>query len=77
MFSKLFLIDALERAVSTAAQTTLLALGGQQLDKVSGGLMVLVYAALGGLVASILKSLAACKVGDNESASFTVGSIEH
>jgi hypothetical protein len=69
MYSKIFWADAFERAVATAAQVLLVALGGQSFDKVADGLQVLALAALGGFALSIIKSLAASKIGDHSSAS--------
>lgn len=76
MFSKLFLKDMVERAISTGAQTLLIALGGQSADKVTDGYMVLVVAFLGGFILSVIKSLAAANLGTSNSASFVVDSKE-
>lgn len=75
MFTALFWRDAAERAVATAAQAGigLLIVDGTTVGLLSvdwpGGLAVVGSAAL----ASVLKSLVASRVGDHESASFTVG----
>ena len=69
MFTKVFWEDACERAVSTAAQAALLALGGQQVSIVDKGWEIALGFAAGGFVLSILKSLAASTVGSKDSAS--------
>lgn len=76
MFTKLFVKDMLERSLSTAAQAALIAIGGQAINKVDGGLMVVFYAALTGAVLTVLKSVAAANVGSNKSASFVVDAKE-
>lgn len=74
MFSKIFLIDALERAISTAAQFALGVIGLS--DSVIGVInqnatWQLILAAAGtGFVLSFLKALAASRVGHEDSASF-------
>lgn len=70
MFTKLFWKDALERAVSTAAQAAgaaILALGATGLVDLDFK-MVGSVAGLAALL-SVLKSVAATKLGDKESAS--------
>ena len=70
MLSKLFWRDAVERAVSTGAQSALLVLGADQLNALTADWVDVGGFALGGAALSLLKSLAAAKfVGDNESAS--------
>ncbi|MGL5908419.1 MAG: holin [Phycicoccus sp.] len=73
MFTALFWRDATERALATAAQSTLAAwaVGDGLLNAfvvdwpTAGGI------ALGGAVLSLLKSVAATRVGDRESASLS------
>lgn len=76
MFTKLFWRDTIERIVSTMAQF-LLVLGGVDganfLDMDFRQLLTLT--ALGG-VATLLKALAAAKIGVTGSASFTVENAE-
>jgi hypothetical protein len=61
MFSRLFLIDLAERAVSTAAESALLALGAEQLNVLEADWKVIAGFALGGAVLSVLKGLAASR----------------
>lgn len=76
MFSKVFWVDAIERALSTMAQFALV-LGGADgagfLNMDFGHLMTLV--AFGG-VATILKAMAAYKLTPGNSASLTVENVE-
>ena len=72
MFSKVFWRDCFERAVSTAAQFALGAIGGQAIDKVEGGLEIVAMAAATGFVLTVLKSLAAAGFRDRDTASFAV-----
>jgi hypothetical protein len=72
MFTKLFWKDAIERAVSTAAQAFLLASGGVAFSIVDPALLTYVYFAVGGFILSIIKSLAAGAIGSPNSASFVV-----
>lgn len=69
MFTRKFWADAAERAISTGAQAGLLAWGGGALPDVSLPWWTVPAAFAGGVVLSLLKSLAARKVGDSESAS--------
>ncbi len=77
MFSKLFWQDTFERAISTAAQAVLLALGGQQLDKVSGGYLMLLYAAVGGFLITVIKAIATLQLGHGNSASLTIDNVKN
>jgi hypothetical protein len=72
MFTKLFWKDAIERAISTAAQAAILAIGGQGASIVDPGWLVALGFAAGGFVLSIIKSLAAGAIGSPNSASFVV-----
>lgn len=69
MFTFLFWKDAFERAVSTAAQAALLALGAEALNVLQADWVTVAGFALGGAVLSLLKSLIASRVGDGDSAS--------
>jgi len=69
MINKKFAIDALERGLSTAAQSVLLAVGGDSLNVLSADWKVYAGAAGGGFLLSLLKSVAARGVGDPDSAS--------
>lgn len=65
MFNRLFWRDAIERAIATAAQSTLAVLGADVIDVIGdvdwkGALSV----AAGGALLSILKALAAAKVAN-------------
>ncbi|MBA2338578.1 MAG: holin, partial [Acidimicrobiia bacterium] len=73
MFTSTFWKDAAERAVKTAAQAALLALGGDMIDVFAGLALwqTIGGAAAGGALLSILTSVAtAASTGDDESASF-------
>lgn len=79
LYTKGFWADAFERALSTAAQAMLLVAGlstttFEELANVdlvtSLNLTMLVYAGVGGLLLSIIKSVAAAQVGNKSSASF-------
>lgn len=80
MFTKLFWKDALERAISTAAQFALGVVGLS--DEVFGvitqnaTLPLIVYAAITGFVLSIIKALAATGLAGTDTASFTVDTKE-
>lgn len=80
MFSKLFWRDASERAISTAAQAVLLAIGAS--DSVFGFLNqevnvgLILYAAIGGFTLSILKALAALHITEGNSASLSVDNVK-
>jgi len=73
MFTAIFWRDAAERAVKTAAQAALLALGGDMIDVFAAGVSLwqtLAGAAAGGALLSVLTSVAtAASTGDDESAS--------
>jgi len=69
MFSTFFLVSAFERAVKTAAQSALLAVGAGQLDALSADWPMVGSFALGGFILSALSSLASGAVGDPESPS--------
>lgn len=74
MFTKTFLKDLLERAIKTAAQTLVLAVGASQgFDLFATDWQTLGAAAAGGFVMSVLSSLASIPFGDRSSAS-VVGS---
>ena len=76
MFTKVFWIDALERGLATAAQSALLALGGQELNIVDGDWLVVAGFAAGGFVLAIIKAIAATRTGDSRSASLVGSRIE-
>jgi hypothetical protein len=66
MFTRAFLRDLLERALSTAAQSALLVLGADQIDAIAADWGTVAGFALGGAVLSVLKGVAAARaVGDN------------
>lgn len=74
MFTKLFWKDATERALSTAAQFALGVIGLS--DAVAGVITqnasweLILSAAATGFILSLLKAIAAAKVGNKDSASF-------
>lgn len=72
MLTKVFWIDAFERALSTAAQFALGAIGGQSIDKIDGGIEVVLLAAATGFLLTVLKALAAAGFRDRDTASFAV-----
>lgn len=61
--------DAAERAMSTAAQSAILVFGADQFDAINADWRTVAGFALGGAVLSLLKAVAAAKVGDADSAS--------
>jgi len=69
MWTKKFWRDAAERALSTAAQSAILVLGADQLDVLQADWRTVGGFALGGAVLSLLKAIAAAKVGAADSAS--------
>ena len=69
MFTSKFWRDAAERALSTAAQSALLVFGADQMDAISADWATVAGFALGGAVLSLLKAVAAAKVGNEDSAS--------
>lgn len=64
-WTRAFWAAAGERAVKTAAQVALLALGGDQLDVVAVAWPAVLLLALGGAVLSVLTSLASAGVGQS------------
>ena len=72
MFSTKFLSDLAERAISTAAQAFLAAIGSAALfDAVNADWRYLGSVTAGGAILSVAKSLVARGVGDPDSASLT------
>lgn len=70
MFTKQFLKDLLERAIKTAAQTLVLAIGAAQgFDLFTADWRTLGAAAAGGFVLSVLSSVASIPLGDRSSPS--------
>lgn len=69
MFRKVFWLDALERMVSTAAQSAIAVLGADGFDLLQVDAAAVFGVAAGGALLSLLKSLVASKVNDPESAS--------
>lgn len=69
IWSGKFWRDAGERAVSTAAQSALLALGATQLNVLEADWVTVAGFAAGGAVLSLLKSLIAQNVGERGTAS--------
>ena len=70
MFSRVFLRDLLERALSTAAQSALLVLGADQIDAIAADWSTVAGFAAGGFALAVLKGVAAAKtVGSPQSAS--------
>ena len=71
MFTKKFAYDALERAITTAAQSALLALGAGQLNALHADWVTVGGFAAGGFVLALLKAVIAARtVGSLDSASF-------
>lgn len=70
MFSRIFWRDAAERAITTAAQGALLALGGDLLDVLQADWRVVGGAAASGALLALLKAVIAARtVGSPHSAS--------
>lgn len=70
MFTRRFWRDAAERALSTAAQSALLALGADHLDALQADWATVAGFAAGGAVLSLLKAMVAAQtVGSPSSAS--------
>jgi hypothetical protein len=80
MYSKLFWKDTFERMVSTAAQAVLLIMGLSEdaIGVINQGITLdmVLWAAFGGAMLSLLKALTAGSVRETNSASFTVGAKE-
>lgn len=72
MFTPLFWIDAIERAIATSAQFLLVLGGADGLGFLTLGWEQLVTLSALGAFTSILKSLAAAKAANTDTASFTV-----
>lgn len=69
MWSRTFWRDAVERMVSTAAQSAIAVLGADGFDLLQVDVAAVFGVAAGGAVLSLLKSLVASKVNDPNSAS--------
>ncbi len=69
MFTKVFWRDAAERAVATAAQASLAVVGADWFNLLQVDFAAVLGTAAGGAFLSLLKALAARKIGDQESAS--------
>ena len=69
MKTKKFWIDALERAVSTAAQAAIAMVGMNQFNAIQADWKAIAGTALGAAILSILKAMAASQVGTQENAS--------
>jgi hypothetical protein len=67
MFDHFFLVDTAERAVKTAAQSALLAIGADQLNTLAADWQTVASFALGGAVLSVLTSLASLHIGPEDS----------
>lgn len=72
MFTKLFWMDAVERAVSTFAQALLAVVTADGFDVLQADLKQSLLVAVVAAAASLLKSLVAVKATDHQSASFVV-----
>jgi hypothetical protein len=72
LFTKMFWRDAIERALSTAAQSVIAVTGLEVVDIISAplNLKTLGSAAIVGFVLTIIKAVAASYIGDPDSASF-------
>lgn len=71
MFTVKFIRDALERALSTAAQSALLVFGADQINAIDADWATVGGFAAGGFALSLLKAVAAARtVGSLDSASF-------
>ena len=62
LFTRTFWLDALERAVKTAAQSAVLVVGAGQVDALSADWLTVGGFALGGALLSVLTSMASAKV---------------
>ncbi len=71
MFTLTWLKDAAERALKSAAQSALLIIGGNQLDVLHADWKVMLGAAGGGFVLSVLTSVISAGVGNSGTASLT------
>lgn len=70
MITKTFLVDALERAIKTAAQTAVVAIGAAAgFDLFTANWRSVGGAAAGGFILSVLTSLSSKPFGDAQSAS--------
>lgn len=69
MFHRAFWKDALERALSTAAQSALALLGADGFDLLEVDVLDVLGVSAGGFVLAILKALVASRVHDPQSAS--------
>lgn len=69
IFTKLFWIDATERAVATAAQVFLSVIGADTLNILSTNWRAALVVAVGGALLSYVKSFAATQTGNKQSAS--------
>lgn len=69
MRTKKFWIDALERAASTAAQAAIAMIGMDQFNAIQADWKAIAGTALGAAILSILKAMAASRVGSHENAS--------
>lgn len=64
VLTRAFWTATLERAISTAAQSVVLAIGADQLDVLQADWVTLAGFGAGGFVLTVLKSLAASQVGE-------------
>lgn len=71
IFTKTFVVDALERAAKTAAQSVILALGGGATNVLTLDWATLAGAAGGGALLSLLTSIGSAGIRDTGTASLT------
>jgi len=76
MFTKLFWRDTIERVISTMAQLALVLGGADGSGFLKMDIQQFLLLVLAGGVATLLKALAAAKIGVTGSASFTVENAE-
>lgn len=71
IFSKTFWKDALERSISTGAQSIIVGLGLDQVDVVSlvPDFKTIASLFVAGFIVAIIKAVAAAQIGDSNSAS--------
>lgn len=69
IISKRFVRETVERAVKTAAQSAILAIGADQINALSMDWLNVAAFAAGGFVLSVLTSLASKPIGDDGSPS--------
>ncbi|MPZ14295.1 MAG: hypothetical protein GEU73_07700 [Chloroflexi bacterium] len=65
LFTKRFLLDALERSIKTAAQAAVAVIGGDLINAFDLAYLDMAGIALGAALVSVLTSIASAQVGDD------------